>query len=260
MGSTADGLNSIATGARSQASGGYSTATGVDSAANGGAASAYGAGSVASANNATAIGTGATAAGASSAAFGQGASATGVNATAIGQGSSAAHDNSTAIGQGVATTRANQVAIGNSRNTYTLSGITSAASAAAQVGPTGFVTTDSRGNLAVSNYGPASIAALDGRVSGLETAIGNLSRFTMETRREARQGIAAAMAMTSAPMPSVPGRTTWATNVATFRGEYAGGFSFAHRLNLDVPLAVTAGAAYSGGGNFGARVGLQGEF
>jgi hypothetical protein len=68
------------------------------------------------------------------------------------------------------------------------------------------------------------------------------------------------MAMTSAPMPSAPRRTTWAVNAAAFHGEVATGLSVAHRLDLSIPLAVTAGYSYGGGDEHGFRVGLQGEF
>ena len=79
-------------------------------------------------------------------------------------------------------------------------------------------------------------------------------------RREARQGIAAAMAMDTAPMPSAPGRTSWAMNTAAFKSEFAGGFSFAHRLNTARPFAITGSYGNSGGNTHGGRVGLAGEF
>jgi hypothetical protein len=62
-------------------------------------------------------------------------------------------------------------------------------------------------------------------------------------------------------MPSAPGKTTWATNGATYRGEWAGGVAVAHRLpTCCVPIAVTAGVAYAGESNLGVRAGLAGEF
>jgi hypothetical protein len=68
------------------------------------------------------------------------------------------------------------------------------------------------------------------------------------------------MAMTTAPMPSRPGRTSWAVNGAAFMGEGAAGASLAYRLDTNEPLALTAGYAYGGGNAQGVRVGLQGEF
>jgi hypothetical protein len=68
------------------------------------------------------------------------------------------------------------------------------------------------------------------------------------------------MALTTAPMPSAPGRTTWAINGAAFMGEKAAGASFAYRLDTREPLALTAGYAYGGGEAHGIRLGMQGEF
>jgi len=87
-----------------------------------------------------------------------------------------------------------------------------------------------------------------------------LGQAVARSNREARQGIAAAMAMTSASMPSMPGRTSWTVNGATFRGEWAGGIAMAHRLDAPIPIAVTAGFSYSEASRQGARVGLAGEF
>ena len=72
-------------------------------------------------------------------------------ATALGYAANAIHAGSTAIGTGATTTRANQVMVGTVSDTYTMPGITSAASSAAQSGPTQFVTTDANGNLASDN-------------------------------------------------------------------------------------------------------------
>src|SRR6185312_10102576 len=72
--------------------------------------------------------------------------------TALGQGAAAGFTNSMALGAGAATTRAGQIVIGTggeSGNTYTLSGITNSASAAAQTGSNIYVvTTDANGDLA----------------------------------------------------------------------------------------------------------------
>jgi hypothetical protein len=81
------------------------------------------------------------------------------NAVAIGSGNTLAQNNTVAIGQGVTTSRADQVAIGTAANTYTLPGLASAASLAAQVGPTNFITTDANGNLAASPFGTGSFAS-----------------------------------------------------------------------------------------------------
>ncbi|WP_168858749.1 hypothetical protein [Bradyrhizobium brasilense] len=89
-------------------------------------------------------------------------------------------------------------------------------------------------------------AMLDNRISGVQ--------------KEERQGIAAAMAMTSSPMPSAPGKTTWAANTALFKREVGLGASFAHRFASAIPIAFTGGVSWAGNDNLGARVGLMGEF
>jgi len=62
-------------------------------------------------------------------------------------------------------------------------------------------------------------------------------------------------------MPSQPGKTSWAGNVAKFRDQYAMGVSFSHRLNSNIPLAMTAGMAYTPGtSDVTGRVGMAGEF
>jgi autotransporter adhesin len=154
-------------------------------------------------------------------------------ATAIGAGSQARLSNSTAIGAGARAERADKVVLGTRTNTYTLSGLNSAASRNAQSGPTRFVTADAQENLAASTFGPATIAALDNRVD-------NLSRMVQDTRSEARQGIAAAIAM-SAAMPSAAGRVSWTVNTGMFKNETAIGGSVAYRLGTWMPLAVNAG-------------------
>ncbi|WP_143271232.1 hypothetical protein [Bradyrhizobium brasilense] len=89
-------------------------------------------------------------------------------------------------------------------------------------------------------------AMLDNRISGVQ--------------KEERQGIAAAMAMTSSPMPSAAGKTTWAANTALFKREVGVGASFAHRFATAIPIAFTGGVSWAGSDNLGARVGLMGEF
>jgi autotransporter adhesin len=182
-----------------------------------------------------------------------GAVASGTNATALGSGAQATNNNSVALGAGARTTADNQIVLGGPGTQVALPSVANPANRAAQVGPITFVTTDANGNLASSDFSPASLAAPDGRV-------GSLERQRVVDRRESRQGVAAAMAMTSAAMPSAPGRTSWATNTAVFRGEWAGGFALSHRLDTSVPLAVTAGYSVSGGSNHGLRFGLAGEF
>jgi autotransporter adhesin len=132
-----------------------------------------------------------------------------------------------------------------------MAGITSAASLAAQVGPTSFVTTDAAGNLAATPLGSVasagSVAALGAQVNGLAGAVSNLNQFAIDTRNEARRGIAAAAANAPLLMPSAPGRTTVSAKVAGYRGTAGAGFMVAHRLDTALP-AVIFGSYSNGGG------------
>jgi autotransporter adhesin len=183
-------------------------------------------------------------------AVGYGARAEGTRSIAIGTQARAGGHESVAIGAGAVASRPGQVAIGTAGSTYTLPGLASAASRAAQSGPTQVVTTDAAGNLAAI---PIDLGALDQRIDGV-------AAFARDSRREARQGIAAAMAMTGAPLPSRPGKTSWAGNTATYKGQWAAGFAVAHRLDVAIPIAINAGVSLTGNSFGGARFGLSGEF
>ncbi|BCB17590.1 hypothetical protein [Bosea sp. ANAM02] len=192
----------------------------------------------------------ASAAGSDAMAAGYGARADGARATAIGTQAQASGEESVAIGAGAVAARPRQVAIGTAASTYSLPGLTSAASRAAQSGPTQVVTTDAAGNLAAL---PIDIAGLDQRIDGV-------AAYARDGRREARQGVAAAMAMTAAAIPSRPGRTSWSGNTATYKGEWAAGFAVAHRLDVAIPVAINAAVSLAGNSFGGARMGLSGEF
>ena len=106
-----------------------------------------------------------------------------------------------------------------------------------------------------------------GQISALEAAsasvagdIDTLFDLRSLDRRDMKQGVASAMAMASAPMPSQPGRIAYAFNGAMFRGEYALGGSLTYRLPTRSPMAVNVGFSYAGNKNNGARVGVAGEF
>ncbi len=209
---TGDAQNASAYGQGAQATSDGATAIGQGAVASGDPTTAVGTGAQALSNNASAFGAGAVAGvapgtGDNATAIGEAASATGLDSTAIGQGAVASFNNSTAIGQGAVTTRANQVAVGASSNTYTLSGLTSAASLAAQNGTTNFVTTDANGNLAESVYGPSSIASLDASVAGLQNGL-----------HKAYEGTAIALAMAGASLPEGK-RFAISANWGTFEGE-----------------------------------------
>lgn len=224
----ASGTDAIALGGNAQATQSGSIAVGLNSSSTGVNSIAIGTG--ATATGSVAVGAGASAAN-GGAAYGDGAVATAPLSTAIGPNASATAANAVAIGSGSTNTVANTVSFGSSGNERRLTNV------AAGINPTDAV----------------NVGQLQSTVSGLQGQI-------TDNQTEARRGVASAMAMTPASMPSAAGRTSWAVNTSTFHGEYAFGGGLAHRLDTNVPMAVTAGYAYGGGNNHGARVGLAGEF
>jgi hypothetical protein len=204
--------------------------------------SAFGNNAKASGPGATALGDNALASGSGSTAVGKDAKATATNATAVGKDAVAGHENSTALGAGAVTNRADQVMLGTAKNTYTAPGITSAASRAAQSGPTEVVTSDAAGNLAT-----------DG---GFIT-----SRINEAFRRidENSQGVAIALAMGSIYIPP-----TKNFSLTGGYGHFAGHDAFATQLavRLDASTIVTGGfglglANGDAPTTFGSRVGFQ---
>jgi hypothetical protein len=128
---------------------------------------------------------------------------------------------------------------------------------------------DAAGQLTAPNYAiqganytnvGSALSAVDSSLGSMSARVNALQQFAYDARREARQGIAAAMAMTAASMPSAPGRTSWVVNASEFHTETAFGGAFSHRFDVRVPLAITGGFSVSGSGETGGRVGLAGEF
>jgi autotransporter adhesin len=98
-------------------------------------------------------------------------------------------------------------------------------------------------------------------VSGLSAEdLQEIQRSAAHDRRDSRQGIAAALAMGSASMPSGPGRTSYAVNGTSYRGQRAVGGSVMYRLNTTGVFAITGGVSYGGHSNTAARIGIAGEF
>ncbi|HEX6603991.1 MAG TPA: hypothetical protein VF027_03815, partial [Sphingomicrobium sp.] len=106
----------------------------------------------------------------------------------------------------------------------------------------------------------SQIAAINTNFSGLQGQIDTLFDLRSRDRRDMKQGVAAAMAMGDAPMPSEPGRVSYLLTGASFRGEFAGSASLMYRLNTRSPIALQVGAAFAGNKNNGARIGIAGEF
>jgi hypothetical protein len=265
-GSFAFGDDATATGQGANATGDFATATGQGSIANGEKATATGVLSTANGSTATAYGQGANATGEGTTAIGQGAKATADNSTALGVGASTAgFVSSTAIGAGAVNTAANQMMFGNDATTYAAPGITSAASLAAQTGPTKFVTSDAGGHLATSPFGPADIAGLASGIAGLNNSVANLNANVAGLWQNVgalRQGIqrgyegtAIAIALAGAALPD---NKTFAIsgNFGTFRGQNAFGAQALVRVNEMLVLNGGIGVGFRQGG-VGGRVGAM---
>ena len=211
----------------------------------------------------------------------------------MGNQASAGFINSTAIGNGAATTRTNQVAVGTELNTYTLAGLTTDTSTAAQTGDIGLVTTDRDGNIAADftlqtgqaanstaiQNNQTAIATNEGRIASVSQSVSrneaafasasaaialnsaaidsNSARISdnIDSILDNRAGIAAALALDNA---YVPVGQTFAVSggVGYYDDEAAFAGSLAYRLNNTVQLsgAVTTGVD---NGSTGARAGFQ---
>ncbi|NQW49663.1 MAG: hypothetical protein HQ465_00335 [Rhodospirillales bacterium] len=106
----------------------------------------------------------------------------------------------------------------------------------------------------------SSISGLNQTVSGLGQNLNALAGQVANNQREARQGIAMAAAMASVGMPTGAGRTAWRVNSSFYMGAGAVSMGLAHRLPLDIPLALTAGASVGFNNTAIVSVGLQGQF
>jgi hypothetical protein len=105
-----------------------------------------------------------------------------------------------------------------------------------------------------------SALAIPSDISGLNGDVSTLFDLRSRDRRDVREGIATAIAIAPAPMPSAPGKVAYTVNGARFRGENAIGGAVSYRLNSTTPFAIGAGFSYAGNKNNGVRVGVSGEF
>jgi hypothetical protein len=241
---------------RRRASGGTNaTAVGQNAKANANNATAYGNGANAAGVNATAFGQNANAAGVNATAFGQNANALADNSSAVGNGATvaASHTNSAAFGAGAATTRANQQSFGTASSTYTMGGITSDASKAAQGAPTTIVTSNAAGDLAAYSIGELGLAT-QGDLNLINYRLNALSGRT----DKALSGVAMAFAMAGVPELSPVERFALMGNWGTFQGENGLAMNAAMRLATNVQL--NGGVAWGlnedvAGGRVGVRVG-----
>lgn len=110
----------------------------------------------------------------------------------------------------------------------------------------------------ISSFARATtVDALGSRLDAFEASNASVLRAD---RIAARKGIAAAVAIGNASMPSAAGRTSYDFNLATFRGQQAVGGSLKHRLSTDDPIAVSVGFSIAGRRDNTARIGVSGEF
>jgi hypothetical protein len=259
-GTSVVGNGSVAVGNEALATGTDSIGVGNTANVTGNNAIGLGAGTVVSGNNAVAVGQGAQATADGAAAFGQGATASAADAVAIGRGatadaagsiaigqgaSTATFTNSMAIGQGVVATRNDQVVIGTTNHTYTLSGVTSAASRTAQGAPTHIITSNANGDLAAHTAAelglatPADIASINARLGNHQSRI-----------EQNAEGIAIALAMAGTPVVLPKERFAMSANWGNFEGRngFAGALAF----------KVTDMVQLNGGLGFGAEEGTVG--
>lgn len=235
VGNGASSLSTDGTATLNVSVGSSANANGDDSSANtsiGGGSNSSGDGSVnaalgtsadASGDNSlnTALGSNAVATGdgTQNVAVGAGSTATGVNSAAFGSGSFASNANSAAFGNGATTTRDNQQVFGTATSTHTMSGVASAASAAAQGAPTRIVTSNDAGDLAAQTFAELGIgSAAD--VSVLQSQVNTLGNRD----KELADGIAIALAL---EQPILVGQQKFALRggYGNFDGESALGLS-----------------------------------
>jgi autotransporter adhesin len=178
-------------------------------------------------------------------------SVAGNNSVAVGTGASATLSNSAAFGNGATATRANQQAFGTASNTYTMAGITSAGSRAAQSGALQVVTSDGSGNLATSTLAGLGLAS----TADLAAINGQLNDLAMRSER-AYNGIAMAFAMAAVPTVMPGEKLAMTMNYGTFEGSSGVALNAAYRLTDR--LQVNAGIGYGVNESIaGGRVGLR---
>jgi hypothetical protein len=243
-----NGPNAAGSGDSVQVVGSSNTIAGTASAAG---SSVFGLGNTVNATNAVVMGNGNTATGSGGVVIGNGASVGGTNAVAMGNGASATFDNSTAIGNGATVTRANQQAFGTASNTYTMGGITSAASRSAQSGATQVVTADAAGNLATSTLAGLGIASA-GDIGAINARLDNLTAQS----NKAMTGVAMAFAMAGVPTLMPHERFAVTMNWGNFQS--ANGLALNAAVRLDERVQFNAGVGYGANQNIvGGRAGLR---
>lgn len=260
-GATASDGAAVAIGLGNQASGDGAVAIGDPNIATGQGAIAIGKDNVATGNAAIAFGDTSTANGVSAIAAGLRANAAADNAIALGNSASALGANGVAIGNGAQSVRDDQVAIGSAASSYTLAGINSDASRAAQQGALRLVTADGAGNLGTTSFDldrlnalPGQVSALSSQISAFDARLAQFGAGLERIERSANGGIAAAMAMGGTVIPSDM-TVALSFNLSTFRGEQ--GFSGVAVGRISERVWVSGGIAGSTvKGSTGGRIGM----
>ncbi len=175
------------------------------------------------------------------------------NTVAIGNSAIASANGAVAIGNGAQATRTNQFALGTTDNSYTMAGITSAASRAAQTGPTQLVTSDAGGNLATTSLANLGIASASD-LGAINSRIDDLNTRT----NKATTGVAMAFAMAGVPTLMPTETFAVALNWGTFQGSNGLAFNGAYRISNNVQ--INGGVGYGTderlvGGRVGMRLG-----
>src|SRR5262249_52388448 len=154
--------------------------------------------------------------------------------------------------------RANQQAFGTASNTYTMGGITSGASKAAQSGPVQVVTSDGAGNLATSTLAGlgrgsgGGIHAINSPLAGIHARLDNLTTQS----NKAMTGVAMAFAMAGVPTLMPNERFAITMNWGNFQS--ANGLALNAAVRLDEHVQFNAGVGYGANQNIvGGRAGLR---
>jgi YadA-like protein len=133
-------------------------------------------------------------------------------------------------------------------------GLTSAASLAAQSGPTYVVTTDGNGNLAATSLSIPDISNLNANVAALQQNVAGLRYDLQQGLNQAYEGTAIAIAMSGSALPDNK-RFAITTNWGNFRGTNAMSLIAQARVSDN----IVANAGFAGGfqyGGWGSRAGL----
>src|SRR5690606_9771654 len=149
--------------------------------------------------------------------------------------------NASAFGNGATTTRDNQQVFGTASNTYTMGGITSAASRSAQGTPSHLVTANASGDLAAYTFAELGIAS-SGELAVINNRLDSLNSRINDVASRMRTGVAMAIAMGGAPGLAAHEKFAVTMNWGTFEG--ANGTAINAALRLADNIQLNAGFGY----------------